>query len=124
MSQHLPRAEEFVITEILRHGLDDWIHASEVGEVLEYYGRVRDPKIGRALALQLIDKIVSDGLAIAGNVLEGTGFKAIDTVQAARDLLERSWPDAHYPKVGEIPLWLKLNDKGKSWLRERGLTWD
>jgi len=117
----LPDSDEFVLTELLRRGLDDWATVADVVDVLFNYAKVTDPIVGRRIALRIIATIVERGLMTAGTI-QG-GFEPY-TNEMALDLLERTWPTDHFPELGEMPFWLDLTDTGKQWLQSRGVTWD
>jgi hypothetical protein len=116
----LPNPEEFVLSEVLRSGLDDWVQMSDVASVLQHFARITDSAIGRRVALRIIPLIVHRGLMKPGTVTAGKGFEPYSN-DAALELLDRLWPADHLPHLGELPLWLALTDKGKEWLEVRGL---
>ncbi len=122
MSNDLPDSDEFVLTEVLRRGLDDWADAADVVDVLFNYAHVTDPIVGRRVALRIIPTIIERGLMNAGTI-KADGFEPY-TKEVALELLERRWPTDHFPELGEMPFWLDLTDTGKQWLQSRGLTWD
>ena len=62
----------------------------------------------------------------SGTLEEGDGKVQFVSIppQGAIDSIHSSWPADHFPKLGELPLWLNLTDRGKEWLRCRGMTLD
>ncbi len=124
MEQDLPASEEFVITEVLRRGLDDWAQMADVTDVLMHYAGITDPAVGQRVALRIVSEILRRGLMRPGNVKEHVGFVPYASEHDAIELLKRSWPVDHFPSLGEFPLWLQLTEAGTKWLQSRGLTWD
>lgn len=101
------------IEDLLIRGLDDWIQAGEVASVAYTTGRAQSCEERRDLSFRIIQKLLDDGLAVAGAVDEHRGFVPWDIpADAAIQRIEREWPTRPAgPEPGEV-CWLSLTEKG------------
>jgi hypothetical protein len=100
------------ITEVLKHGLDDWIQAAEVASVVQsIQGGTSDADICD-VALVVIAEILRGELMKAGDVTLD-GFKEWSmTSTEALDRIAREWKAlGRSPNLGEI-CWLSNTSEG------------
>jgi hypothetical protein len=111
------------LEDLLTRGLDDWIQAAEVDSVSRTTGGAKADETRRELSLQLIRKLLEDGLAEAGMVEEQGGFVPWGIpVEDAMQRIEREWPRrSSGPGLGEV-CWLNLTAEGQALAQERSRT--
>jgi hypothetical protein len=119
-AQPLPSSSELLLNELLRRTVDDWAHIDDIVDVIRHYARVEEPSVARAVAIEVVGKALTLGLAEAGTTKGGFSSYPATT---AMQILDCEWPSDHFPRLGDFPFWLNLTPKGLAWLRIRGLTW-
>jgi hypothetical protein len=100
------------INEILLLGLDDWIQASEIASVTRTVGGAATHDEVRQLSLEIIRKVIKDGLMAVGDVTE-KGFHVWElSADDALERIEREWTAlGRNPSLGEI-CWLSNTEEG------------
>jgi hypothetical protein len=100
--------------ELLVHGNDDWVDASEVVSIIitiEEIPHTEKEKI-RLLTFELIRKVVEEGYMVIGSVQKG-GFKKWGfSMEESLQKVERDWKElGNNPGLGQI-CWLCNTEEG------------
>ena len=104
------------INDLVMRGCDDWVDASEVTSVAKFTGHARTEDEIRSLSLELIRKVVRQGLMEIGDLPDKSRRLALwpMTPQECLDRVEREWKAlGRNPSLGEI-CWLQNTDKGNT----------
>src|SRR5262245_7076167 len=110
---------QLCIDELLRAGLDDWLHAPEVASVAQFVGGATADDLNRDLSLDLVREVVQRGLMKVGD-LRKEGFREWQmTPEAAIARVVREWSAlGRRPRLGEL-FWLEITDEGT--MKAKGL---
>lgn len=103
-----------LFSELLIHGNDDWVDASEVVSIIIEIEKVsyKEEEVIRNKALELIRKAVTEGYMVIGSVPKG-GFRKWElSSEESLERVEKEWTAlGKNPGLGQI-CWLSNTVKG------------
>jgi hypothetical protein len=102
------------IDELLKRGVDDWVHDGEVGEFARSFAGAATPEQERLVSLRLVAEALRRDLMEIGDLSgEGGRFRKWDMPDdEALQHADRGWRSlGQTPEVGEV-FWLRNTPEG------------